>query len=304
MHAPAPLWRSVVAQLRDTLVLVLLAAAVLTALTGDVVDTAVILLVVTVNTVLGVAQERRALSEVRALDALVAPTARVTRDGADSWVPTRELVRGDVLQLAAGDVVGADARLMTSVQLQVDEALLTGESQPSSRDATVTSAGPATMADRTGMVHAGSTVLAGSGTSIVVATGTHTAIGQVALLVTGHRSPLTPLQRRLTVLGREISLGVAVACLLFIASGLLRGQPWETTLVAAVALTVGRRTGVAARRGDAGVVGRGGSDGAPRRGRPFPAGGGDAGLGDPAGHRQDRDADRGRDARRPGLDAD
>jgi P-type Ca2+ transporter type 2C len=107
MHAPAPLWRSVVAQLRDTLVLVLLAAAVLTALTGDVVDTAVILLVVTVNTVLGVAQERRALSEVRALDALVAPTARVTRDGADSWVPTRELVRGDVLQLAAGDVVGA-----------------------------------------------------------------------------------------------------------------------------------------------------------------------------------------------------
>ena len=88
MHAPAPLWRSVVGQLRDTLVLVLLAAAVLTALTGDVVDTAVILLVVTVNTVLGVAQERRALREVRALDALVAPTARVTRNGADSWVPT------------------------------------------------------------------------------------------------------------------------------------------------------------------------------------------------------------------------
>jgi P-type Ca2+ transporter type 2C len=238
MHAPAPLWRSVVAQLRDTLVLVLLAAAVLTALTGDVVDTAVILLVVMVNTVLGVAQERRALSEVRALDALVAPTARVTRNGTDTWIPTRELVRGDVLQLAAGDVVGADARLMTSVQLQVDEALLTGESQPSARDATVTSAGPATMADRTGMVHAGSTVLAGSGTSIVVAIGTHTAIGQVALLVTGHRSPLTPLQRRLTVLGRQISLGVAVACLLFIASGLLRDQPWETTLVAAVALAV------------------------------------------------------------------
>jgi P-type Ca2+ transporter type 2C len=217
MHAPAPLWRSVVAQLRDTLVLVLLAAAVLTALTGDVVDTAVILLVVMVNTVLGVAQERRALSEVRALDALVAPTARVTRNGTDTWIPTRELVRGDVLQLAAGDVVGADARLMTSVQLQVDEALLTGESQPSARDATVISAGPATMADRWGMVHAGSTVLAGSGSSVVVATGTHTAIGQVALLVTGHRSPLTPLQRRLTVLGRQISLGAAVACLLFIA---------------------------------------------------------------------------------------
>nr|WP_276508560.1 cation-transporting P-type ATPase [Modestobacter muralis] len=238
MHPPAPLWRSVVGQLRDTLVLVLLAAAVLTAVTGDLVDTAVIVLVVTVNTVLGVVQERRALREVRALDALVAPTARVTRDGADSWVPTRELVRGDLLQVSAGDVVGADARLLTSVRLQVDEALLTGESQPSARDATVTSPGPAPMADRTGMVHAGSTVLAGSGTAVVVATGTHTAIGQVALLVTGHRSPLTPLQRRLAVLGRQISLAVAVACLFFIASGLLRGQPWETTLVAAVALAV------------------------------------------------------------------
>ncbi|MCW2575447.1 MAG: hypothetical protein JWR66_1477 [Modestobacter sp.] len=236
MHPPAPLWRSVVGQLRDTLVLVLLAAAVLTAITGDVVDTAVIVLVVTVNTVLGVAQERRALREVRALDALVAPTARVTRNGADSWVPTRELVRGDLLRLAAGDVVGADARLVTSVQLQVDEALLTGESQPSARNAAAVSPRPTAMAEQTGMVHAGSTVLAGSGTAVVVATGTHTAIGQVALLVTGHRSPLTPLQRRLSVLGRQISLGVGVACLFFIASGLLRGQPWETTLVAAVAL--------------------------------------------------------------------
>ena len=238
LHPPAPLWRSILGQLRDTLVLVLLAAAVLTAVIGDLVDTAVILLVVTVNTVLGVVQERRALREVRALDALVAPSARVTRDGRDSWVPTRELVRGDLLRLAAGDVVGADARLLASVQLQVDEALLTGESQPSARDAAAVSPASTTMADRTGMVHAGSTVLGGSGTAVVVATGTRTAIGQVALLVTGRRSPLTPLQRRLSVLGRQISLGVAVACLLFIVSGLLRGQPWETTLVAAVALAV------------------------------------------------------------------
>jgi Ca2+-transporting ATPase len=238
MHPPAPLWRSVVAQLRDTLVLVLLAAAVLTAVTGDFVDTAVIGLVVTVNTVLGVVQERRALREVQALDALVAPTAHVTRGGADSWVPTRELVRGDLLRLAAGDVVGADARLVTSVQLQVDEALLTGESQPSGRDADVVSPRPTPMAEQAGMVHAGSTVLAGSGTAVVVATGTHTAVGQVAVLVTGRPTPLTPLQRRLAVLGRQISLAVAVACLLFIASGLLRGQPWETTLVAAVALAV------------------------------------------------------------------
>jgi Ca2+-transporting ATPase len=224
--------------LRDTLVLVLLAAAVLTAVIGDFVDTAVILVVVTVNTVLGVFQERRALREIRALDDLVAPSARVTRDGRDTWVPTRELVRGDVLQLTAGDVVGADARLLRSVQLQVDESLLTGESQPSDRDAEAVSPTSTPMADRTGMVHAGSTVLRGSGAAVVVATGTATVIGQVALLVGGRRSPLTPLQRRLAVLGRQISLGVAVACLVFLASGLLRGQPWETTVVAAVALAV------------------------------------------------------------------
>jgi Ca2+-transporting ATPase len=238
VHPPAPLWRSVVGQLRDTLVLVLLAAAVLTAVIGDFVDTAVILVVVTVNTVLGVFQERRALREIRALDDLVAPSARVTRDGRDTWVPTRELVRGDVLQLTAGDVVGADARLLRSVQLQVDESLLTGESQPSDRDAEAVSPTSTPMADRTGMVHAGSTVLRGSGAAVVVATGTATVIGQVALLVGGRRSPLTPLQRRLAVLGRQISLGVAVACLVFLASGLLRGQPWETTVVAAVALAV------------------------------------------------------------------
>jgi Ca2+-transporting ATPase len=238
VHPPAPLWRSVVGQLRDTLVLVLLAAAVLTAVIGDFVDTAVILLVVTVNTVLGVFQERRALREIRALDDLVAPSARVTRDGRDTWVPTRELVRGDVLQLTAGDVVGADARLVRSVQLQVDESLLTGESQPSDRDAAAVSPASTPMADRTGMVHAGSTVLRGSGEAVVVATGLATVIGQVAMLVGGRRSPLTPLQRRLAVLGRQISIGVAVACLVFLASGLLRGQPWETTVVAAVALAV------------------------------------------------------------------
>ncbi len=238
LHPPPPLWRSVLGQLRDVLVLVLLAAAVLTVATGDLVDTAVILLVVTVNTVLGVAQERRALREVAALDDLVAPSARVTRDGADHWVPTRELVTGDLLALTAGDVVGADARLLSAVALQVDEALLTGESQPSERDPDARSGAGSPAADRTGMVHAGSTVLRGSGRAVVVAVGSGTAIGQVAALVAGHRSPQTPLQRRLATLGRQISLAVAVACLLFVASGLLRGQPWQTTVVAAVALAV------------------------------------------------------------------
>ncbi|MGY1734985.1 cation-translocating P-type ATPase [Geodermatophilus sp. SYSU D00684] len=234
---PVSLLRSVLAQLRDTLILVLLAAAVLTAAVGDLVDTAVIGLVVVVNTTLGVVQERRALRAVAALSELVAPSARVVRGGRDVWVPTRDLVRGDVLRLAAGDVVGADARLLRSTRLQVDESPLTGESLPADRTADAVSPADAPLGDRSGMVHAGTTVVRGTGEAVVVATGAASAVGRVAALV-DRRSPLTPLQRRLSRLGRQISLAVAVACLLFVASGLLRGQPWETTVVAAVALAV------------------------------------------------------------------
>ena len=237
-HHPVSLARSVADQLRDTLILVLLAAAVLTAAVGDLVDLAVILLVVVVNTTLGVAQERRALRAMAALGELVAPSARVVRGGRDVWVPTRELVRGDVLRLTAGDVVGADARLLRSTRLQVDESPLTGESLPVDRSAQAVSAPTTPLGDRVGMVHAGSTVVRGTGEAVVTATGADSAVGWVSALVQGAAQPPTPLQRRLARLGRQIAGGVTVACLLFVASGLLRGQPWETTVVAAVALAV------------------------------------------------------------------
>ena len=238
VHRPVSLLRSVLEQLGDTLILVLLGAALLTALTGDLVDCAVILGVVVVNTTLGVIQERRAVRAVLALGALVAPAARVLRDGRDVWVPTRELVRGDVLRLAGGDVVGADARLLRTTRLQVDESLLTGEALPVDRDWEALSPLDGPVPDRRGMVHAGSTVVRGTGEAVVVATGARSAIGRLATLVHERRTPLTPLQRRLAALGRQISIGVALACGLFLASGLLRGQPWETTVVAAVALAV------------------------------------------------------------------
>jgi P-type Ca2+ transporter type 2C len=235
---PLSLLRSVLAQLTDTLILVLIAAAVLTAITGDFVDCAVIVLVITVNTTLGVIQERRAIRAVRALTTLVAPNARVVRAGRDVWVPTRDLVRGDVLRLTAGDIVGADARLLRSTRLQVDESLLTGESLPVDRSAEAVAPEDGPVADRAGMVHAGSSVVRGTGEAVVVATGSTSAIGRVAALVQEGESPATPLQRRLARLGRQISLGVVIACLVFLVLGLLRGQPWEITAVAAVALAV------------------------------------------------------------------
>ncbi|MGZ4545999.1 MAG: cation-translocating P-type ATPase [Blastococcus sp.] len=237
-HRPVSLARSILAQLTDTLILVLVGAAVLTAATGDLVDCAVILVVIAVNSCLGVAQERRALREVAALGTLVAPNARVLRDGRDTWVPTRELVRGDVLRLAAGDIVGADARLLRSTRLQVDESLLTGEALPAEREAGAVSPHAGAVADRRGMVHAGSTVVRGTGEAVVVATGGYSAVGRLASLVQARRTPQTPLQRRLAVLGRQISIAVGIACVVFVVSGVLRHQPWETTVVAAVALAV------------------------------------------------------------------
>jgi Ca2+-transporting ATPase len=235
---PVSVAQSVLGELRDPLILVLLAAGLLTALTGDVVDTGVIGFVVVVNTTLGVAQERRALRAIQALSSLVAPSARVLRGGRDQWVPTGDLVRGDVLHLTAGDVVGADARLLRSTRLQVDESLLTGEALPVDRRAESVSPRNGRVAERPGMVHAGSTVVRGTGVAVVVATGRDSAVGRLAALVHDRPSPDTPLQRHLARLGRQISLAVAGACLLFVASGLLRGQPWETTVVAAVALAV------------------------------------------------------------------
>ncbi|MFP5372694.1 MAG: cation-translocating P-type ATPase, partial [Actinomycetes bacterium] len=235
---PRSLLRSVLSQLTDTLILVLLAAAVLTVLIGDFLDCAVILLVVVVNTTLGVLQERRAIRAVRALTTLVAPNARVLRAGRDVWVPTRELVRGDVLRLTAGDVVGADARLLRSSRLQVDESLLTGESLPVDRSSEAVSPEEGPLVERGGMVHAGTSVVRGTGEAVVVATGAASAVGRVAALVQEGESPATPLQRRLDRLGRQISVGVVVACLVFLGLGLLRGQPWQITAVAAVALAV------------------------------------------------------------------
>ncbi|WP_198597771.1 cation-translocating P-type ATPase [Blastococcus atacamensis] len=235
---PLSLLRSILAQLTDPLILVLIGAAVLTAITGDFVDCAVILLVITVNTTLGVVQERRAIRAVRALTTLVAPNARVVRGGRDVWVPTRGLVRGDVLRLSAGDIVGADARLVRSTRLQVDESLLTGEALPVDRSAEAIAPEDGPVADRSGMVHAGTSVVRGTGEAVVVATGMASAIGRVAALVQEGESPRTPLQRRLDRLGRQISVAVVFACLVFLLLGLLRGQPWEITAVAAVALAV------------------------------------------------------------------
>jgi len=233
-----PVWRSVAAQLRETMILVLLAAFALTVLTGDVADAAVIALVIAVNTSIGAVQERRAAHAVAALRSLSAPTAWVRRGGQVQPVPASELVPGDVLLVKEGDIAGADARILEAHGLEVDEALLTGESEPSARRAGPPVAASAPVGDRVTMLHAGTTVARGRGEAIVVATGGSSQVGLLAGLLSGRSAPVTPLQRRLRRLGQGLSVVVVVACVLVAVAGLIRGQDLETMVLTGISLAV------------------------------------------------------------------
>ncbi|MEU8326229.1 cation-transporting P-type ATPase [Nonomuraea sp. NPDC048881] len=221
---PTPLWRRVVTQLRDPLIIVLLIAAALTVGTGDWTDAAVIALVIVVNTAVGVTQEVRADRAITALAELATPEARVVRDGHQRQVPAGDVVVGDLLVLAEGDIVPADAELVESAALLVDESALTGESVPVDKDA-----GAA--------VSSGTVVARGRGRAVVTAIGAASASGRIAsLMVKG--AGLTPLQRRLVGVGRLLA-GVAVLLsALVLVLGLVRGQPVELMVVTAISLVV------------------------------------------------------------------
>ncbi|WP_127358482.1 cation-translocating P-type ATPase [Actinacidiphila soli] len=230
-----PLWSRIAAQLRDPLILVLLAAVVLTVATGDHPDAVVIALVIVVNTTVGVIQEVRADNAVAALSVMTAPTARVLRDGAEREVPSAAVVPGDVLLLGEGDIVPADADLFQASALLVDESALTGESVPVDKDADATDRNDANA--EAAQLRAGTVVVRGRAVATITATGAHSALGRIAAALQP-RQELTPLQRRLAGLGRALALVTVVLCLVVFALGLARGQSLEIMAVTAISLVV------------------------------------------------------------------
>jgi P-type Ca2+ transporter type 2C len=225
-----PVGRLITGQLRDPLILVLLAAAALTLATGDWTDAGVILLVIVVNTSVGVAQEVKASQAIAALSELTAPEARVLRDGEQRQLPACEVVPGDVLVLAEGDIVPADAVVVDAAALLVDESALTGESVPVDKSA----AGGEGQAD---VVSAGTVVVRGRGLASVTATGQDSSIGRVAALMGGRRG-LTPLQRRLASVGRVLAIAAVALSVIVLAIGLARGQDAELMVITAISLVV------------------------------------------------------------------
>jgi Ca2+-transporting ATPase len=218
-------------QLKDPLLLLLIAAVVLTVSVGDFTDAVVIAMVIIVNTTVGVIQEVRADRAVTALATLSAPRARVIRDGRQTEIPAADVVPGDALVLAEGDLVAADAELMESAALLVDESSVTGESVPV--DKVVRSV------DRAADDHvaAGTVVVRGRGVATVTATGASSTVGRMAALLDAGPQ-LTPLQRRLRRLSRVLAIIVATLCVAVAIIGLIRGEPLELMIITAISLAV------------------------------------------------------------------
>ena len=238
-RAQKPAWRMLAEQFTNAMILVLIAAALITAAIGDLKDTAVILAIVALNGIVGFVQEHQAEKAMDALKRMTSPSSRVVRGGETMVVPAAALVPGDVVRLDAGDVVTADLRLLEAQSLRINEAALTGESEPASKTtAPLPHVTAALLADQRNMGFSGTAVTYGRGLGLVVATGMDTALGRVAELLQEHGSGPTPLQRRLSTLGKRLALAALVVCAFVFVSGLARGEPADTMFLTAVSLAV------------------------------------------------------------------
>jgi len=230
--------RTFVDQFRSFLIAVLIAAAVLAAIVGDLKDVIVISVVVTFNAVLGFAQEYRAEASLAALERMLVTRARVRRDGSISVVDTEDLVPGDVVLVDAGDRVPADGRWLVTADLQIDESAFTGESMPVSKDVLPIPEGVAAVADRLCMGFMNTTVTRGRGEMLVTGTGEGSEVGRLAGLLNAAQAPPTPLQREVAHLGRRLTLVAGVAVALVVVLDVVRGFAVDDVLLNAVALAV------------------------------------------------------------------
>jgi len=225
-------------QFNNLLLYVLMAAAVVTALIGHWVDTAVIAAVVVLNALIGFVQEGKAEKALQAIRHLLAPRAVVLRDGRQHEIDAADLVPGDIVLLASGDSLPADVRLLQARNLRVDEAALTGESMPVEKSIEPV-AREAAIGDRRGMGYAGTLVIQGQARAVVVATGAATEIGRIGRMLASVESGTTPLLRKMEGFGRTLTVVIlGLAALMFAFGMLVRGMGAGEVFMAAVGLVV------------------------------------------------------------------
>jgi Ca2+-transporting ATPase len=218
--------------------MVLFAAAVISAITGDLIDAAAILAIVVINGLLGFFQEERAGRALASLRKMSAPHAKVIRDGQLQVVPVHELVPGDRLELEAGDHIPADARLIHSAGFRAQESSLTGESVPVDKDHRPVHDDTTPLAERTNIVHMGTVAAAGKASGVVVATGMRTQIGQIAGMLQRHEPEPTPLQKRLATLGRTLIIVCLAIVVVIVVAEMMRGGKPRDVFLTAVSLAV------------------------------------------------------------------
>lgn len=231
-------WRILLAQFTSLIVLILIAAAIVSGAFGEWVDAIAIVTIVVMNGVIGFYQEYNAERSIAALRRMTAPQAKVRRAGVVRQIPSREVVAGDILLVEAGDIVAADARLITSASLACMEATLTGESVPVEKSHTAERPASAPLGDRSSMIHMGTSVTAGSGEAVVVVTGMTTQLGLIAGLMHAESDVETPLQKRLQSFGRTLVYASLAIVLLLFVLGMARGEPPFRLFLTAVSLAV------------------------------------------------------------------
>jgi Ca2+-transporting ATPase len=231
-------WRLLLDQFDDFMILVLVGAAFLSGVIGDLVDTLAIVVIVVLNGIAGFVQAWRADRALAALGQLAAARATVLRDGRVRHIPARALVPGDVVLVDAGDQIPADLRLVDAARLLVDESTLTGESIAVEKHVRPIAIAAPVLGDRLNMAYKGTVAVQGRGTGLVVAAGARTELGKIATLMAGGDQRMTPLQRRLAEFGKRLALVVLGICAVIFVAGLLRGEPVILMLLTSISLAV------------------------------------------------------------------
>ncbi len=231
-------WLILLDQFKDVMVIILFIAALVSLFLAEYADVVVIMAIVVLNAAIGFSQEYRAEQAVAALKKLAVPTVKVRRDGRVEEISARLLVPGDIVMLEAGNLVPADGRLLSCVNLKIEEAALTGESEAVEKVDHILTGSDLPIGDRRNMAFMGTVISYGRGTAVVTATGMDTQLGAIADLIQGVEQEQTPLQRRLARLGVTLgwfSLGIIA---IVIVLGLLRGEKWDILVLTAISMAV------------------------------------------------------------------
>ena len=235
---PKTILEMVIDGLKDKMILILLLASILSFILGELAEGVVILIIIFINSLISIIQEKKAMNAIIALRNMNAPHTTVIRGGKKKNILTKEVVLGDIVYLEDGNIVPADIRLIEENGLKVDESSLTGESVPVEKDANVTLDKNTTLADRVNMVYSSTIISYGTAIGVVVGTATNTEVGSIATMLEDTDSLDTPLKRKLNKVGEVLSIiGILVAILIFII-GLLYGKDFISLLMVSISLAI------------------------------------------------------------------